>query len=100
MGPAICFSPFDSSHMPPLTLSDDARAQAVATLRNYIAEHLDQEIGDLKATLLLDFVVSEFGPTIYNQAIADARAFLDERIADMASVCFHPEFPTSVRRKR
>lgn len=86
--------------MPALTLPDEARTHAVASLRHYIAEHLDQEIGDLKATLLLDFVVSEFGPTIYNQAIVDARAFLDERLADMASVCFHPEFPTTVRRKR
>lgn len=86
--------------MPPLALADDARAHAVATLRHYIAENLDLEIGDLKATLLLDFVVSEFGPSIYNQAIADARSFLDERIADMASVCFHAEFPTTVRRKR
>ncbi len=86
--------------MPPLALPEQARTQAVAALRHYIAENLDQEVGDLKATLLLEFVVSEFGPTIYNQAIADARAFLDERIADMASVCFHPEFPTTVRRKR
>lgn len=85
--------------MPPLALPDEARAQAVAALRHYLADNLDQEVGDLKATLLLDFVVSEFGPTIYNQAIADARAFLDERIADMASVCFHAEFPTTVRRK-
>ena len=31
-----------------ITISDDARTQAVAALRSYFAEHLDEEIGDLK----------------------------------------------------
>ncbi len=86
--------------MPPLALSDDARKQAVAALREYLADNLDLAVGDLKAGLLLDYVVTEFGPSLYNQAIVDARAFLDERIADLGSVCYHPEFPSTVRRKR
>ncbi|MEP7381763.1 MAG: DUF2164 domain-containing protein [Gemmatimonadota bacterium] len=86
--------------MPPLSFPNQARQHAVAALRQYLADTLDAEVGDLKAALLLDFVVSEFGPTIYNQAVADARAFLDERLADLGSVCYHAEFPSSVRRKR
>ena len=83
-----------------ITVSDDARQQAIASLRGYFAEHMDEEIGDLKAALLLDFILAELGPTIYNQAIVDARAFFDERIGDLAAVCFHDEFPSSVHRKR
>lgn len=86
--------------MPPLTIPDDARTQAVALLREYLANELDAEVGELKATLLLDFIVRELGPTIYNQAIGDARTFLDERLADLGAVCFHAEFPGAVRRKR
>jgi uncharacterized protein (DUF2164 family) len=86
--------------MPSLALSDDARKQAVAALREHLAENLDLEVGDLKAGLLLDYVVTEFGPSLYNQAIVDARAFLDERIADLGSACYQPEFPSTVRRKR
>jgi uncharacterized protein (DUF2164 family) len=91
------------AHMPrkpSITVSDDARQQAIVALRAYFAEHLDEEIGDLKAALLFDFILTELGPTIYNQAIADARAFLEERLADLAGVCYHEEFPSSVRRKR
>lgn len=91
------------AHMPrkpSITVSDDARQHAIVALREYFAEHLDEEIGDLKAALLFDFILTELGPTIYNQAIADARAFLEERLADLAGVCYHEEFPSSGRRKR
>lgn len=84
---------------PSITIADDARKQAIATLREYCAEDMDVEIGDLKAELLLDFILTELGPTIYNQAIADARTFFEERAGDLAALCYHQEFPSSVRRK-
>ncbi|HEX5439193.1 MAG TPA: DUF2164 domain-containing protein [Gemmatimonadaceae bacterium] len=85
---------------PSITISDDARTQAIAALRQYCADNMDEEIGELKAMLLLDFILAELGPTIYNQAIADARAFLEERIADLAAVCYRQEFPSTMRRGR
>ena len=85
---------------PSLTLPDEARKQAVAALRSYAADNLDEEFGDLKASLLLDFILSELGPTIYNQAIADARAFFEERVGDLAAVCYREEFPSAGRRRR
>lgn len=83
-----------------ITVSDDARKHAIATLRAYCAENLDEEIGELKAGLLFDFILAELGPTIYNQAIAEARAYFEERVADLAGVCYRPEFPSTVKRKR
>lgn len=59
-----------------------------------------EEIGDLKAGLFFDFILTELGPTIYNQAIADAQAFLEERVADLGGACAQTEFPSSGRRKR
>ena len=84
----------------PITISDDARAQATASLRAYFAEHWEEEVGELKAGLLLDFMLAELGPTVYNQAIADARAFLAERVEDLAAVCHREEFPSAGRRRR
>ena len=81
-----------------VTLPDTARKQAIAALQQYFAANLDEEIGDLKAGLLLDFILSELGPSVYNQAIADARAFFDERSSDLAAICYHDEFPTSRKK--
>ena len=80
---------------PSIVLSDQARKQAVAALQQYFAENLDEPIGDLKAGLLLDFILSELGPSVYNQAIADARAFFEERTSDLGAICYHDEFPAS-----
>jgi uncharacterized protein (DUF2164 family) len=85
-----------------IQLSDDVRKRAINSIRRYVAENLDEEVGDLKAALFLDYILAEFGPTIYNQAIADARAFFIERAADLDAVSYHTEFPfwTKTRAKR
>lgn len=40
-----------------ITLTEDARRQAIASLKRYLGEELDQDVGDLKAGLLLPFTV-------------------------------------------
>lgn len=79
----------DTTRIP---ISDDARKRAIASIRRYFAENLDDEIGELKAALFLDYILTEHGPTIYNQAIADAKSFFDERSADLGAVCYRTEF--------
>jgi len=79
----------------PLTLPDATRKQAVAAVQQYFRDNMDEPIGDLKAGLLLDFILSELGPSVYNQAIADARAFFEERTSDLAAICYRDEFPNS-----
>lgn len=83
-------------------LSDDARKVAVASIRKYFDEELGQEIGDLKATLVLDYFLAELAPAVYNSAIADAKNFFDERAADLGALCHHDEFtywPAAAKRK-
>lgn len=75
-----------------ITLSDETKAQAVASIRRYFAEQLDQEVGDLQAGLLLDFVLKEIAPSVYNSAIMDAQGYLRDRVADLDGACFAAEF--------
>ena len=75
-----------------LTLSPDATKRLQASIKRYFAEHLNDDIGDLKAAMLLDFCLKEIGPIVYNRAIADARTFVEARLTDMDGVCYEPEF--------
>lgn len=77
----------------PIEINPQAKQRAIGSIKRYFTEELEIEIGDLKAALILDYFVTEHGPMIYNQAVADARAFFDERSADLAAVCYRPEFP-------
>jgi len=76
----------------PIKLSPETIKRLVASIKRYAAENLDEEIGDLKAGLLLDYCLKEIGPSIYNQAIADAQAYFTGRVADLEGVCHEPEF--------
>lgn len=44
-----------------IVISDEARKQAVASIRRYFAESLDDDIGELKAILVLDYFLAELG---------------------------------------
>jgi uncharacterized protein (DUF2164 family) len=82
-----------------ITLPDAARKQAIAALQAYFADNMEEQIGELKAGLLLDFILSELGPSVYNQALADARAFFEERSNDLAAIYYHQEFPSGGKFK-
>jgi len=40
-----------------ITLSDDAARTAIGSLKRYFSEELDEELSDLRASLLLEFIV-------------------------------------------
>ena len=69
----------------------ERRAEVVTAIRNYFETELDEPIGDLKATLLFEFLLGEIGPTVYNQAIADAQAWMQERVTDLDVNLYAPE---------
>lgn len=55
-------------------------------------EELDEPIGELTALRVLDFCVREVAPSVYNQAIADAQAYLIDSVADLSGVRCEAEF--------
>ena len=86
-----------------ITLSPEHKKQLLASIKRYFVEHLDEDIGDLKAGLLLDYCLKEIGPVIYNKAIADAQAYFQERAVDLEacatrrSSCSGPRSQAAVR---
>jgi len=76
----------------PIKLARAAEQRLVASIKRYHREETGEEIGDLRARLLLDFCVREVGPTIYNQAVADVQTRMMSKIADLEGECFEPEF--------
>lgn len=74
-----------------LELDKQQRTTAISSLKRYFEENLDP-IGDLPAGLLLDFLLEEIGPVIYNQAISDAQTRLSQRVADLNGELYADEF--------
>jgi uncharacterized protein (DUF2164 family) len=66
--------------------------KAVAPIRRYFAETWEQDVGDLKAGLLLDYSLKEIGPSVYNRAVEDTQVCFRNRVADLEATCFEKEF--------
>ena len=66
-----------------IELSKQARQQAIASIERYVAENLDEKIGNVAAGGLLGFFLEEIGPSIYNQAVADVQQRLQARVAEV-----------------
>lgn len=74
------------------TLSKEARTQAVASIERWFREHRDERIGNIQAAALLAYFLEEIGPSIYNQAIADAQERLQVRVTELDIECHADEF--------
>ena len=69
----------------------DDPARFIVSIKRFFAETLDDDIGDLKASLLLEFVLREMGPSIYNRAVADAQARIQDMVLELDSSCYEAD---------
>jgi uncharacterized protein (DUF2164 family) len=86
----------------PIEIPKQVRSDAIASIQRYFQENMSEPIGELAAGLLLNYILEEIGPTIYNRAISDAQTRIQQRLADLEGELFVPEFEywPNVERKR
>jgi uncharacterized protein (DUF2164 family) len=74
----------------PIAIDKAERQRLISSIRRYMDENFES-IGDLKAGELLDFMVTELGPAIYNQAVTDAQARILHHVTDLPAEVYAPE---------
>lgn len=67
----------------PMTLSEERRAQIVQGLEGFFQEEFDEPLSTFRAERLLEFVLESVGPAIYNEAVQDARAFMQTKLDEL-----------------
>lgn len=77
-----------------IKLNEEAEKHAIDALKTYVREHSDWDMGDLAAELMLEFVLKEIGPIVYNQAISDAQTFMGDKVLDLEALLQWPERET------
>lgn len=66
-----------------LSLNGEHRAVALGEVKKYFLEERGEELGDLAASLVLDFFLERIGPELYNQGLDDAHAWYSRRLEDL-----------------
>jgi len=75
-----------------ISLDEHTLQYLLGSIRQFFAEELNDDIGDLKARSVLDFFIREVGPSVYNQAVIDAQTTMALAVADLAGTRYEPEF--------
>jgi uncharacterized protein (DUF2164 family) len=75
-----------------ITLPREAVNRLTPSMKRFFDEQLDIEISDMKAAAVLDYVLKEIGPLVYNHAISDARDYFADRLGDLDASCYEKEF--------
>ena len=63
-----------------LKMPKDQKMQIINLIQQYFREERDEEIGDLAAVFLMDFMMQQISPWIYNQAIHDVQAIVSQKM--------------------
>ena len=74
-----------------IKLSDSRKKEVIEEVQSYFRNEHDENIGDLKAEMFVEFFTEKLGPKIYNQAIDDASSFIQEKLIDLESILYIPE---------
>lgn len=75
----------------PIRLTDERRDQLVTSARRMFQEEFERDMSDFQAQRLIDFLLIHLGPPVYNQAVQDARAYIQLRLDDLDGEVYEPE---------
>lgn len=66
-----------------IDLPKEKKAEMVNSIKEYFNNEREEEIGDLAASMILNFIIDELAPEFYNQGITDAYRYMNDRVEDM-----------------
>ena len=69
-----------------LTVTKEQQDEMIAAIKHYFLKEREEEIGDLRAGLMLDFILEELAPEFYNQGVSDSYTYLQDTIEDLLSI--------------
>lgn len=52
----------------------------IHSIQDFFYQERSEEIGQLAAENILEFIVKEIGPTLYNQGVNDTRVMVEQKI--------------------
>ncbi|NLM36394.1 MAG: DUF2164 domain-containing protein [Clostridiales bacterium] len=66
-----------------IKVAKDKQEEMINELRQYFYTERGEELGELAASMLLDFITEKLAPEFYNQGIIDAYNYINEKAEDM-----------------
>ncbi|HET9113157.1 MAG TPA: DUF2164 domain-containing protein [Burkholderiales bacterium] len=75
-----------------MEITKEKRKEIITSIQRYFDENMEEKLGNLAADTLLDFLLEELGPIVYNKAIADVQERLQARVMEVDMEIHEDEF--------
>ncbi|NQX71449.1 DUF2164 domain-containing protein [Paenibacillus alba] len=82
-----------------LKLEKEQKNELVSRVQDYFYKERSEEIGELSAEFLIDYMIAELGPYIYNQAIQDALKLVGDKMVALEDDLHAIEKPIAFNRR-
>lgn len=83
-----------------IELDRDTKTRAIQSLQRYFDENMEEPIGNITANALLNFFLQEIAPSVYNQAVRDVQANMQQKTEDLDIEVHADEFQYWPKQKR
>ena len=67
-------------------ISKEERQEMISSIKTYFYNEREEELGNLAADLMLDFIIDNLGPKFYNIGVNDSYRYMNERIEDLLGI--------------
>jgi len=71
-----------------IKIEKEKKQKLVKEIQAYFIDNYEEEIGELKAELLIDFLIEKVGKEVYNQALYDSKYWFKKKLEDLESDFF------------
>ncbi|GGY03041.1 DUF2164 domain-containing protein [Paludibacterium paludis] len=75
-----------------IELDQADREGAIQSIVRFFEANMDEPVGNLQAGALLEFFLREIAPCVYNRAVRDVQARLQQRVMDLDAEVYEEEF--------
>jgi uncharacterized protein (DUF2164 family) len=66
-----------------IVLTKEKKDDMMNSIKEYFYKEREEELGDLAAAMVLNFIIDELAAEFYNQGIFDAYKYMNDRAEDL-----------------
>ena len=82
-----------------IELTKQEIADVIPSIQKFFREELDEELSEMRAGFLLNYVMKEIAPFAYNRGVKDAESYFRVKLEDLSATCFEDGLTFWKRKK-
>jgi len=69
-----------------INLTNEKEKMMISSIKDYFSKEKGENLGDLGASMILDFFMEELAPEFYNQGVYDSYAYMSDKLEDLFGI--------------